>query len=59
MNSPASLDPSAVYDWCVFLYLTVDLAGCFGLPAPLVRAGKAVCWLLMLLGLLGVFGHRA
>ncbi len=47
-----------VYGWCIFIYLTIDLAGCFGLPAPLVLAGKAVAWFLMLLALLGVFGGR-
>lgn len=48
----------SIYSWAVFLYLTFDLAGCFGLPAEFVRIAKAVCWLLLLLALLGVFGHR-
>lgn len=43
--------------YAIFFYLTADLSGAFGLDARFVRAAKAVCWLLLLLALLGVFSR--
>lgn len=48
-----------IYSWAIFLYLSADLAGCWGLSAEFVRIAKSVCWLLLLLALLGVFGRHA